>query len=115
MAQFNIEDGEITYRWDKNKFRRGLIEPARRGFICSNAKKLETKSSEIICSEIMIGKMVVNIKYGSVSSVYRPPLLHIRTFFEKLENFESKAYIKYDQFIIIGDFKINVEKPECLG
>ena len=109
---------ETRNRRDGNKFGGGAIEYVRRGFICNWFKKFETKSSETICSEIKI----VNQIWLRIS-VYIPP----SSFFKKLENsvskayikydkfIVSKAYIKYDKFIIMGDFTIDVKKPECLG
>ena len=47
-------------------------------------------------------------------SVYRPPSSRTYTFLEKLEKFLSKACIKYDSYIIMGDFNIDIENPEYL-
>ena len=37
------------------------------------------------------------------------------SFYKKLENSVSKVWIKYDKFIIMGDFSIDVKNLECLS
>ena len=46
--------------------------------------------------------------------VYRPLSSRIHTFFEKLEKSLSRACIKSDMYILMGDLNNDIENPECL-
>ena len=67
-------------------------------------KTFETVNSEYICSELTISN-----KKWVCFSVYRPPFQeNLELFFEKLSPCLSKASETYGNFIVIGDFNIDI-------
>ena len=81
----------------------------RRGFICNRVKETETKSSETVSAEIKIPNQI-----WLCVSAYSSPSLRIHTLLEGLVNYLSKACIKYDKYIIMGDFNIVAKKKNQL-
>ena len=109
--QFHIVDYEIRNRMDRNKSEGGLIEFVKKGIITKRLKDLETNLSETICTEITISK-----KRWFCMSVYRPPTSsNIDTFFAELTISLSKTVNKFANFIIMGDFNIDITKEDCSG
>ena len=103
-AQFFLNDYEIRARRDRDKHGGGLIEFVRKGFICKRIKELETINSECICSELTIRN-----KKWICFSIYRPPYQsNLKCFFEELTSSLSKASNKYENFIVMGDFNIDI-------
>ena len=51
-SQFNANEYEVSARRDRDKNGGALIEFVRKGFICKQLKKLESKSSEVILLRI---------------------------------------------------------------
>ena len=103
IAQFYIKGYEVRARRDRDKQGGGLIEFVKNGFISKRLKKYETKQSESICSEFTIA----NRKWICLN-IYRPRNPNNKnTFFNEITACLSKAAVKYENIIIIGDFNIN--------
>ena len=103
-AQFNIEGYEVRARRDRDKNGGGLIEFVKQGVICRRLKEYETKTSESICSELIISK-----KKLICFSIYRPPATgNIKTFFDEMKDVISKATCKYENILVMGDFNIDI-------
>ena len=110
-SQFIMNNYEIRCRKDRDKNGGGLIEYIKRGVICKRLKQYELNAYETICSELTISK-----KKWFCMSIYRPPLYNnIVGFFEGLTLCLSKASTKYENFIIMGDFNIDVNAGVGLG
>ena len=102
--QFVIEDFDIRTRKDMDRHGGGLIEYVRRGFICKRLNYLELKSLECICSELTISN-----KWWICCSIYRPSSSqNLEVFFNELTDSLSKGNEKYENFIVIGDFNIDI-------
>ena len=90
-AQFAMENYEIR---------------GKRGIICKRVKQFETVISESVCSEITISK-----KKCFCMGIYRPPNFNnLDTFFKEVSDSLSlsKASLAYENFIIMGDFNIDI-------
>ena len=77
----------------------------RRGIICKRISDFELSFSECICSELTISK-----SRWLCFSIYRtsdPGNLQI--FFEELPELLSKAIVKYQNIIIMGDFNMDLK------
>ena len=106
-AQFHINGYQVRARRDRDKSGGGLIEFVRKGFICKRQKKLTPKFSEVICSEFTISN-----KKWICFSVYRPPTQNnLECFFNELTTSLSQASVMCDNFIVMGDFNIDVNLP----
>ena len=109
-SQFNVEGYEIRARRDRNKFGGGLVEFVRRGLICKRLRDYEPKYSECLCSELTFTN-----KKWICFSIYRPPeSSNLSTFFEELTTSLSKALLKYENLLIMGDFNVDM-KSKSLG
>ena len=109
-AQFEIHNYEIKAGRERNHNWGGLIEYVRKGIINRRLKENETPHSETICSEITISK-----KRWLYIRIYRPPEVNnLDSFFEELNTSLSKACCKYENFVIMGDFNIDVNFLACL-
>ena len=74
------------------------------GTICKILKTFENVDSECICSELTISN-----KKWVCFSVYRPPSQeNLELFFEELSSCLSKASETYENFIVMGDFNIDI-------
>ena len=105
-AQFYIKGYEVRARTDRDKHGGGLIEFVKNGFISKRLKEYETKQSESICSELTIA----NRKWICLN-IYRPPNPNnMNTFFDEITACLSKAAVKYENIIIMGDFNIDIKK-----
>ena len=103
-AQFNLPNYKIRARRDRDKNGGGLIEFVKKGLICKKLKIFEPRKSECICSEITVSK-----KKWLCFSVYRPPSHdNLELFFDELTSSLSKASESYENFIVMGDFNIDV-------
>ena len=68
----------------------------------SRLKEYETPHSKTICSEITMSK-----KKWLYISIYRSPeVKNLDSFFEEVKT--SKACCKYENFVITGDFNIDI-------
>ena len=106
-AQFHINGYEVRARRDRDKSGGGLIEFVRKGFISKRLKKLEPKCSEVICSEFTVSN-----KKWICFSVYRPPTQNnLECFFNELTTSLSQASVMCDNFIVMGDFNIDLNLP----
>ena len=106
-AQFPIHGYEVRAWRDRSKSGDGLIEFVRKGFICKRLKKLEPKFSKVICSEFTTSN-----KKWICFSVYRPPTQNnLGCFFNELATPLSQASVICDNFIVMGDFNIDVNLP----
>ena len=104
-AQFNLDGYEIIVRWDRDKNVGGLIVFVRRGIICKRISDFEQSFSECICSELTISK-----RRWLCFSRYRPPDPgNLSIFFEELSESLSKAILKYQNIIIMGDFNMDLK------
>ena len=103
-AEFNVEGYEIRARRDRDKYGGSLIEFVRRGLICKRMRNYDPKHSECLCSEPTFTN-----KRWICFSVYRPPeSSNFSTFFEELTSL-SKAILKYENLLIMGDFNIDMK------
>ena len=70
----------------------------------SRLKEHETPHSKTICSEITMSK-----KKWLYISIYRlPEVKNLDSFFEEVKTSLSKACCKYENFVITGDFNIDI-------
>ena len=103
-AQFHTSGYEVRAQRERDKNGGGLIKFVRKGFICKRLKKLQPKSSEVICSEFTISN-----KKWICFSVYRPPTQNnLECFFNEFTTSLSQASEMYDNFIVMGAFNIDV-------
>ena len=95
---------EIRARKDRGCHGGGWLEFVRKGFICKRQTHLGPNNLECICSELTIS----NTKWICFS-IYRPPnsqnLVH---FFNELSDLLSRANESYENFIVMGDFNIDI-------
>lgn len=103
--KFVIENFEIRARKDKDggiiELRKGLI---RKGFICKRLNYSETKSLECICSELTLSN-----KNWICYAIYRPPSAqNLVVLNNELTDSLSKANEKYENFIVMSDFNIDI-------
>ena len=109
-SQFIIENYEIRKRRDRTKNGGGLIEFVRKGLTHKPMKAFPTKSESIFS-----GITIKNIKWLIVS-IYRPPKdSNIKTFFEEMSVSLDKALQKYEKLTVMGDFNIDLDKPDSLN
>ena len=109
-AQFYIKGFEVRARRDRGKHGGRLIEFVKNGFTSKRLKEYETKKSGSICSEFTIA----NRKWICLN-IYRPPNPNnMNTFFDEITASLSKATMKCENIIIMGDFNIDI-KHEGLG
>ena len=102
LQQFVVEDFEIRVRKNRDRYGGGYV---RKCFIYERLNYLESKSLEYICS-----KLTSSNKKWICYSVYRPPSLqNLEVFFNKLTDSLSKANEKYKNFIVMGDFNIDID------
>ena len=107
-AQFAIESWKIKARRGRNGHGGGLIEFVKRGIICKRFKQFETVISESIFSEITISR-----KKWFCMDIYRPPNFNnLDTFFKEVTDSLSKASLTYENFIVMGDFDIDINTAE---
>ena len=82
----------------------GIIEYVRRGVIYKRLKDFETTISESIYYELVISK-----KKWFCMCIYRPPNYNnLSTFFDEITLSLNKAALKFENFIVMGDFNIDV-------
>ena len=99
-AQFNLDSYEIRARRDRDKNGGGLIVFVRKGTICKRISDFEC-----ICSKLTISK-----SRWLCFSIYRPTDPgNLSIFFEELSESSSKAILKYQNIIIMGDFNMDLK------
>ena len=104
-ASFNLDGYKTRAGRVKDKNGGCLIVFVRRGIICKRVSDVQLSFSECICSEFTI----TNSRWLCFS-IYRPPDPDNRsTFFEGLSELLSKAILKYQNIIIMGDFNIDLK------
>ena len=81
-----------------------MLEFLRKGFICKRQTHLEPNNLECICSELTIS----NIKWICFSICRPPNSQNLVQFFSELCDSLSKANESYKNFIVIGDFNIDI-------
>ena len=95
---------EIRARRDRYGRGGGLIDFVKRVIICKRVKQFETVISESICSEIIISR-----KKWFCMGIYKPPNFdNLDTFFKEVSDSLSKASLTYENFIIMGNFNIDI-------
>ena len=105
-AQLTIDNYEIRARSDRDKHGGGLIEFVRKGLICKRLRKNDSLNIEVICSEVNIPN-----KNWVVFSIYRlPDYSNLLDFFKEIERYWNQAGENYDNFIVIGDFSIDLRQ-----
>ena len=105
-AQLTINNYKITLRRDRDKHGGGLIEFVRKGLICKRLRKYESLNVEVICSEVTISN-----KNWVIFSIYRPPhYSNLLAFFKELGKYLNQACENYDNFIVMGDFNIDIRQ-----
>ena len=110
-AQFNISNYEIRNGRDRDKNGGGLIKFVRKGFITKRLKDYRAQICETICSEFTVSK-----KKWFCFRVYRPHSYNILIFFfEELTKSVCNALNTYDNIIVMGNFKIDINKDETIG
>ena len=83
----------------------------RKGVVCNRVPILETRSLELLCSEL-----VVNKKKWIVYSIYRPPeSSNIDAFFTDLSITLNSALDKYENIIVMGDVDIDTLNKQDTG
>ena len=103
-AQFDRSSCEIRAGRDRDGMGGGIIDYVRRGVICKRLKDFETTISESICSELVISK-----KKWFWMCIYLPPNYNnLSTFFDEITLSLNKAALKFENFIVMGDFNIDV-------
>lgn len=106
-AKFHINEYKVNARSERDKNGGRLIKFVRKGFIYKRLKKLEPKSSEVICWELTISN-----KKLIFFSVYRPPNQdNLDCFLNELTTSLSEASKMYDNFLVMGHFNIDVSLP----
>ena len=110
-AQFTLDSYEIWARGDRNKFRGGLIEYARKDLFCKRVAKYEPKFNECICSEINFSK-----KKWVICSIYRlPNTENLTGFFQEMTTSLIKVTQNYDENIIaMGDFNMDIKRKRVV-
>ena len=104
-AQFYIKGYEIRARRDRDKHGGGLIEFVKNGFISKRLKEYGTKQSESICSEFTIA----NRKWICLNIYRLPNPNNMNNFFDEITACLSKAAVKYENIIIMGDVNIDIK------
>ena len=103
-VQLTINNYEIRARRDRDKQEGGLIELVRKGLIRKRLRKYESLNIEVISSEVTISN-----KTWIIFSIYRPPdYTNLLTFFKGLGKYLNQACQSYDNFIVMGDFNIDL-------
>ena len=104
-AQFNLDSYEIRARRDRDKNGGGLIVFVWKGTICKRISDFELSLLECICSKLTISK-----SRWLCFSIYRPTDPgNLSIFFEELSESLSKAILKYQNIIIMGDFNMDLK------
>ena len=104
-AQFHISGYEIRARKDRNKYGGGLIKYVKKGVICKRIQKFEMLTHKSVCPELTIAK-----KKWLCLDIYQPLTPeNLASFFEELTDSLSKGSEFYENFIILGDFNIDVK------
>ena len=105
-AQFTINNYEIRTKRDTNKHVGGLIKFVRKGLICKRLRKYELIIIEVICSELTISN-----RNWVILSIYRPlDYFNLLLFFKELRKYLNQASKNYDNFIVLGDFNIDIRQ-----
>ena len=104
-AQFYIKGYEVRSRRDRDKHRGGLIEFVKNGFISKKLEEYETEQSGSICSEFT----TANRKWICLNIYMPPDPNNMNTFFDQITANLSKAAMKYENIIIMGDFNIDIK------
>ena len=103
-AQFDMSGYKIRARRNRDEMGEGLIEYVRRGVICKRIKYFEATIIESIYSELVISK-----RKWFYMCIYRPPdYNNLSTFFNEITLSVNKAALKFENFIVMGDFNIGV-------
>ena len=104
-ASFNLDGYKTRARRVKDKNGCCLTVFVKRGIICKRVSDVQLSFSECICSEFTIS----NSRWLCFS-IYRPPDPGNRSiFFKELSELLSKAILKYQNVIIMGDFNIDLK------
>ena len=104
-AQFSIENYEIRAKRGRYGHGKGLIEFVKRGIICERLKQFETLILESICSEVTIFRM----KWFCMGIYKLPNFINLNIFFKEVSVSLSKASLTYENFIVMGDFNIDID------
>ena len=90
----------------RDKHGGGLIEFVKNVFIFKRLKEYEIQQSESVCSDFTIA----NRKWICLN-IYRPPNPNnMSIFFDEITASLSKAAMKYENIIIMGDFNVGIKK-----
>ena len=108
---FLVNNYQKPMRRDRNEFGGGIMLYVRKGVVCNRVPILETRSLELLCSEL-----VVNKKKWIVYSIYRPPeSSNIDAFFTDLSITLNSALDKYENIILMGDINIDTLNKQDTG
>ena len=102
--QFQMSHYKRGARGDRSKYGDGLIEFVKKGLICKRLKTFETVNSDRTCSELTIS----NNKWICFSVYYHHSQGNLELFFDELSSCLSKASESYENFIVMGDFNIDI-------
>ena len=103
-AQFDRSSYEIRAGRNRDGMGGGIINYVRKGVICKRLKDFETTISESICSELVISK-----EKWFCMCIYSPPNYNNSSnFFDEITLSLNKAALKFENFIVMGDFNIDV-------
>ena len=76
--------------------------------MCKRLRKYESLNIEVICSEVTISN-----KNWVIFSIYRPPdYSNLLAFFKELGKYLNMASENYDNFIVMGDFNIDIRQNQ---
>ena len=110
-AQFMIENYQFPpFRRDGNKKGGGKMVFIRKELLAKRLEDFETKSTEIICMELVISK-----RKWCIIFTYRPPKYDKEVFFQELSKTVSQAINKYDNILVAGDLNIDVSGSKGLN
>ena len=91
-------------RGDRHKYGGELIEFVRQGF----ESKHGLRKHELNCSECICYEFTISNKKRICFILYRPPSTgSIKAFFEEMNEVISKALCRYENLIVMADFKID--------
>ncbi len=105
---FVMNNYQYPMRRDRDEFGGGLMQYVRKGVVCNPISKYETLNIESTCSELTIKRLIF--------AVYRPPnSTNLVNFFNELTNSLNSALDKYDNIMVLGDFKHRHQKRASSG
>ena len=107
--QIELENTRKYLNEDRDKHGGGIIEYVKKGIVCRLIKQLETKNSEVICSELTV-KMIKWV----IFSIYRPSSPTNLTRISLLNSRKFKKFLAELEHVM-ADIDIDLNKPNDCG